>query len=469
MKHHDRKAFEHLCHAVLEGTVSESELGQFREHLRHSSEARKDYAKQMQIHAFLTWQQGRAAVPASVVLPSMDFQSSSKVISFPFGKAALAAAAVLITTFAFWLVSDRNHEPGAVAVNQDVPVAAPKGVMVDILASSDSPYQVGQRVVLDRLEMSAGSLRFRVSSGAVVDLDGPVSLEFVDPMRLRLLLGNITIDVGSEAKGFVLDTASALLLDIGTRFGASVGKDGSTDVLVLDGEVEVYRAGEPPTQENRLASLYEGEAARMTSREAKIQRLQALALKGDRLAIRGLTAPDSAVITGVTDNIKKANFYRCYTITPGGMEEGALASLAHRWHRKLCWRAVPGQLFPLELEGSDVIGTFQPQANRQPLADINLELSRPCAVYVLFDSRATPPEWLRHGFRDTGLRLRSGPWWPDLVETKKLKPDANGELYVVHSVWRKDVPSAATVTIGAPAIKSGKYPYAMYGIAVKPL
>jgi hypothetical protein len=267
----------------------------------------------------------------------------------------------------------------------------------------------------------------------------------------------------------VLDTASALLVDIGTRFGASVGKDGSTDVLVLDGEVEVYRAGEPPTQKSRLASLYEGEAARMANREAKIQRLQAAALKGDRLAIRGLNAPDSEVITGVTDNIKKANFYRCYTITPGGMGEGALASLAHRGHRKICWRALPDQLFPMELEGADVIGTFQGQSIRQPLADINLELSRPCAVYVLFDNRATPPEWLRHGFRDTGLRLRSGPWWPDMVETKKLTPDANGELHVVHSVWRKDVPGAAKVTLGAPTLEGDKYPYAMYGIAVKAL
>jgi hypothetical protein len=48
-------------------------------------------------------------------------------------------------------------------------------------------------------------------------------------------------------------------------------------------------------------------------------------------------------------------------------------------------------------------------------------------------------------------------------------PDANGELYVVHSVWRKDVPGSATVTLGAPTIVSEKYRYAMYGIAVKPL
>ena len=462
-----KKSFEHLCHAVLEGTADELELEQFRVQLRAEAAQRRAYADQAQMHALLTWQQGRAAIPVRTLLSPTDIPPKPKILTFrsrmasPLLQAALAASVALMVGLAFWQFADHGRKPDSMAV--------PKGVSVDILASEGSPYQVGQRVVLQKLRMDTGSLRFRISSGAVVDVEGPVVLEFVNPMRLRLLLGNITIDVGSEAKGFVLDTASALLMDIGTRFGASVGNDGSTDVLVLDGEVEVYRAGEPPTQKSRLASLYEGEAARMPNREAKIQRLQAAALNGDRLAIRGLNAPDSAVITGVTDNIKKANFYRCYTITPGGMGEGALASLAHRGHRKLCWRALPDQVFPVELEGADVIGTFQRQVVHQPLPDINLELSHPCAVYVLFDSRATPPEWLRNGFRDTGLRLRSGPWWPDLVETKNLKPDANGELCVVHSVWRKDVPSAATVTLGAPTPEGNKYPYAMYGIAVKPL
>ena len=462
-----KNSFEHLCHAVLEGTADEVQLEQFRVQLRADATQRRAYADQALIHALLTWQQGRAAIPALSLLSPTDVPAQPKILTFrsrmasPLLQAALAASVVLMAGLAFLHFADHGRKPDS--------AATVKGVSVDILASEGSPYQVGERVVLEKLRMDRGSLRFRISSGAVVDLEGPVILEFVNPMRLRLLLGNITIDVGSEAKGFVLDTASALLMDIGTRFGASVGNDGSTDVLVLEGEVEVYRAGELPTEKSRLASLYEGEAARMANREAKIQRLQALALQGDRLAIRGLNAPDSQVITGVTDNIKKANFYRCYTITPGGMGEGALASLAHRGHRKLCWRALPDQVFPVELEGADVIGTFQRQVVHQTLPDINLELSHPCAVYVLFDSRATPPEWLRNGFRDTGLRLRSGPWWPDLVETKNLKPDANGELCVVHSVWRKDVPGAATVTLGAPTLEGNKYPYAMYGIAVKPL
>ena len=466
----ESKCFERLCHAVLEDTASEAELEQFRQQLRSSAAARKAYAEQTQIHALLTWQQGRAAVPASVVLAPLDFAPASRSVFshwlghlFPIWRRVLAAAAavVLVLGFAFWRVSDRDPKGVSVAVK--------KGVTVDILAASQSPYQVGQRVVLERLEMSTGSLRFRISSGAVVDVEGPVALEFVDAMRLRLLRGNVTTDVGREARGFVVDTTSARVLDIGTRFGVAVGDDGSTDIVVLEGEVEVHRAGLPLTQESRLAKLFEGEAARMSARDAKIQRLQALALRGDMLAIRGWNSPASSVISDVTDNIKKANFYRCYTILPGGMTEGAPASLVHRGHRKLTWHSLPGQPFPAELQGADVIGTFQGEVIRKAIPDINLDLARACAVYVLFDSRATPPEWLRRDFKDTGLRLRSGPWWPDLVETKKLKPDANNDLYIVHSVWRKDVAVAGQVTLGAPTPKGERYPYAMYGIAVKAL
>jgi len=275
-----KESFEHLCHVVLEGTADEVQLEQFRAHLRADATQRKAYVDQTQMHALLTWQQGRAAIPGLALLSLTDVPSQPKIRTLRSRRAsqllqaALVAVVVLMAGLALLLFADHGRKPASLAVA--------KGVAVDILASEDSPYQVGERVVLEKLRMDRGSLRFRISSGAVVDLEGPVILEFVNPMRLRLLLGNITIDVGSEAKGFVLDTASALLVDIGTRFGASVGNDGSTDVLVLEGEVEVYRAGELPTQKSRLASLYEGEAARMANREAKIQRLLALALQGDR-------------------------------------------------------------------------------------------------------------------------------------------------------------------------------------------
>jgi hypothetical protein len=468
----DQASFELLCHAVLDGKATQAELECFRELLRRSAAARMAYAEQTQIHALLTWQQGRAAVPASVVLAPMDFAPASPTFFsqwlgnlFPFWGRVLAggvaAVTVLLLGFAFWLVAHRDPK--------GVQVAAQKGVWVDILAVAESPYLVGQRVALERLEMQTGSLRFRISSGAVVDLGGPVSLELVDPMRLRLLRGSINTDVGNEAKGFVVETPSASVLDIGTRFGTSVGEDGSTDIAVFEGEVQVYRTGEPLTQENRLASLVEGEAAHMRSPMSELERLNLLTLMGGRLKVRGVNAPNDPVVLNVSDNIKRANFYRCYAVIPGGMSEGALASLTRAAHHKLKWHALPGQPFPPELMGADVIGTFQYVQRELARTDISLDLARPCSVYLMFDSRATPPEWLRRDFQDTGLRLRSGPWGKSAVEVIDVVPEADGERYLLHSVWRRNVPAADTVKLGPPGIPGERYRYAMYGISVKAL
>jgi hypothetical protein len=179
----DHPTFEQLCHAVLEGSASEAELEQFRERL-HSNEAdREAYYQQAQIHALLIWKNGRAAVPESLVLAPMDYSKKTNIIPFPIRRAVLAAAAAvaLLLGLAFLLMPDRDHQVLSLAVQ--------KGVSVDILASSGSPYQVGQRVILERLEMQTGSLRFRISSGAVLDfgrssgLPGRTSADARKPTR----------------------------------------------------------------------------------------------------------------------------------------------------------------------------------------------------------------------------------------------------------------------------------------------
>ena len=153
-----KESFEHLCHAVLEGTADEVQLEQFRVRLRADAVQRKSYLDQTQMHALLTWQQGRAAIPELALLSPTDVPPQPKIRTFrsrrasPILQAALAAAIALTVGFAFWHFGDHGRKPDSVTVA--------KGVSVDILASEGSPYQVGERVVLEKLQMDRGFLRF---------------------------------------------------------------------------------------------------------------------------------------------------------------------------------------------------------------------------------------------------------------------------------------------------------------------
>jgi hypothetical protein len=57
--------------------------------------------------------------------------------------------------------------------------------------------------------------------------------------RVVLHRGVVTATIPEAAVGFVVDTAAAQVVDLGTSFGVSVSEAGLTDVCVFDGEVEV--------------------------------------------------------------------------------------------------------------------------------------------------------------------------------------------------------------------------------------
>jgi hypothetical protein len=127
--------------------------------------------------------------------------------------------------------------------------------------------------------------------------------------------------------------------------------------------------------------------------------------------------------------------------------------------------------FPPELAGADVVVPPTPLGDSTDLR-ITLELTQPCAVYVMPDLRAAIPVWLKNNFTDTGIRLRTGPWKEpfasQLMITRDVQPDDKDRYYLIHSVWRKDSP-AGLVELGPPHVAGSDVPNAMYGIAVKAL
>lgn len=183
----------------------------------------------------------------------------AQVLRFPLGPRWMAAAAVLclglgalagrsgLRQESTAVVAGNAVEPPAVAKTDPAPsptVATLADTRACKWGAGSLPTAEGSRLAAGNLELLEGLATLRFDSGVTVTLEAPVVLEVVDAMKCRLLRGAAVAWVPDGAQGFRLDTPDALLTDYGTRFGVTANEDGTSQVLVLEGEVGVtHRQG----------------------------------------------------------------------------------------------------------------------------------------------------------------------------------------------------------------------------------
>ena len=131
----------------------------------------------------------------------------------------------------------------------------------------DVAIRAGERLEAGHLTLERGVVRLDFVSGARLAVEGPAKIEVVDEMRVVLLRGVVTATIPESAIGFVLDTDTAHLVDLGTAFGVSVGDDGTTDVCVFEGKVSVNRKGSTSSQRSLVR---EGQAVRASEQSPTI-------------------------------------------------------------------------------------------------------------------------------------------------------------------------------------------------------
>jgi hypothetical protein len=95
-------------------------------------------------------------------------------------------------------------------------------------------------------------------------------------------------------------------------------------------------------------------------------------------------------------------------------------------------------------------------------------IDRPTILYVLHDKRSPVPDWLRASFYDTGDEIGiDHPGLERLNYDVKIGVGPGVSIDDTLSIWRRDVPTAGTVTLGA--IRMGGERHNMYGIVAVPL
>ncbi len=168
-----------------------------------------------------------------------------------------------------------------------------------VWADGAKHFRVGEEIPTGTMiDITSGLAQLVFESGAEVVVKGPCRLQVENSMLCRLQTGSVSAEVPHRAAGFTIRGPASEVIDLGTRFGYSVGDDGKSEVHVFQGEVisrELDDSGLVVGKDIRLkekqAVLFPGakrQAQRLAANEAKFSlEVQPLWLNDDiqRLAV----------------------------------------------------------------------------------------------------------------------------------------------------------------------------------------
>lgn len=235
-----------LCDRLLDGTFTPEDRARLEALVLGNPSLRQHYVELMHEHAALRQiaSQFGESSPGDMLrdLPAPMPGPRRRGLARWVG---LAAGILVGIGGVGWLITLRSDRPVATLLETN-------GALWE---NSEQPTAPGTSLRRGRMRLEAGLARLVFRSGAEVRLEGPVDFELRGPNASFLHAGVLTAHVPERARGFVVETSSAKLIDHGTDFGISATSGGRAQVQVLQGEVE-------------LKHTQSGESRRLLSRES---------------------------------------------------------------------------------------------------------------------------------------------------------------------------------------------------------
>jgi len=325
-----------LIQRYMAGLTTDSEFARLQEELKRDDGLARLYLRYMNLDIQLEARAATRVAVSEVLAQRMPTDApQSRSVAWKF----LAAAAVVALLGIAWL---SFHQTSGVAFE-----------IVSVSSDAVPDWKKEVRMRTNDLRMTRGTMQLRLSSGVTMDVTAPVEMKLLDAMHVRVLSGRVTADVGEHGKGFVIETPQTRIVDLGTRFGVDASDSAHTDVVVFEGQVELYEKGVA----ERVALLNKGEGLRVGGHR-RASRIVSVTGSDESNAWSTQARPaENAIVASVGDSMitndegaKKwpslKNFYR---IVPGGLRDGALA-FAEEMDQ---WRDVPPSLV-----GADLVRTF---------------------------------------------------------------------------------------------------------------
>jgi ferric-dicitrate binding protein FerR (iron transport regulator) len=236
---------DRLIHAALDGTIAEADARELDRLVRGDAAVCRRYAEFASLHAAIP--EALAAGPVAVVAE----KSHGRRPGWPVAVGALAA--LLLIAVAWW---------------QWPTVPKPVATLIETKScrweSATLPTAAGSQLEPGRFRLADGIARIVFASGAEITIEGPADLELVSPMACVLRSGQLAAKMPPSAHGFVVETPSSVLTDLGTEFGVKVHPGQISDVQVFSGSVDGVHRGTGQLTSMRTGSGIRFAADRVT-------------------------------------------------------------------------------------------------------------------------------------------------------------------------------------------------------------
>ncbi|PQO43487.1 LamG-like jellyroll fold domain-containing protein [Blastopirellula marina] len=230
--------------------------------LEESPEARDEYLERMGLHAMLR-ECKDDYLTAETILQAKGGATSPSVAPVWWNRreAAWALALSLLLACGFFAIYLASSKPPMAQQDPDGPpseTVEPEGngpapqpdnsdklFLARITQLKTAKWRDDERLAIGRLlqarkvELETGEAEITFDSGASVTLVGPAALSLNSSSAATLHYGKAWANVPMPAIGFTIDTPTAEVEDLGTRFALNVAETGDSDIVVLEGEVRV--------------------------------------------------------------------------------------------------------------------------------------------------------------------------------------------------------------------------------------
>lgn len=189
-----------------------------------------------------------------------ELKGEDKIVPLPFLRIGLAIAAALAVVLA------------VVTKPPQVEVLATLTNTADAQWAEGQSFQENDGLPAGVFNLESGVARIDFETGVRVTLEGSARIELLSKTEVRLHSGNLAAHVPPACVGFQVYTEKVDVTDLGTTFGVSIARDGSTDVEVFEGKVEVAPPATDVSSSVKREIILEGDAINVPGDASQPQR-----------------------------------------------------------------------------------------------------------------------------------------------------------------------------------------------------